>query len=229
MQCPRCDTELDAADGFCRRCGAPQGSVQPPRPSPTSIDRRAWMDPGPTPRKPPSLLMTDHSPMITFGLLFGGIFGFVGTVIGVVFTAVGISGEQTFLLVGPLVWLVFGGIGYTSVGLAVRQVLRLRRLWQDGQLCEGAITEVARDRSIRVNGRSPLRVQYTWKDMAGSGEGTAHSWNPTLADLSPGAKIAVLIGQDDRTRTLAVLPNQPIGERGGFGGRRQNGSQNSSF
>jgi hypothetical protein len=210
MQCPQCQTDLDLGDVFCRRCGAPQ-SAATFRPSAPPIDRRAWRDPGPAPRTPPSLLMSDRDAMITFGLLFGGIFGFVGTVIGVSFTVVGLTGDPTFAIVGPLVWLVFGGIGYTVMGFAIRKVLRLRRLWQQGQVCEGSITQITRDRSIRVNGRSPLQVSYTWKDLMSNGEGSSHSWNMSLVELTPGARIAVLVSSELPGQSLPVLPEEAIG------------------
>lgn len=210
MQCTQCQTDLDLGDGFCRRCGAPQ-SAATFRPAAPPVDRRAWRDPGPAPRTPPSLLMSDRDAMITFGLLFGGIFGFVGTVIGVSFTVVGFTGDKTFLIVGPLVWLIFGGIGYTVMGFAIRKVLRLRRLWQQGQVCEGHVTQVRRDSSIRVNGRSPLQVSYTWKDLMANGEGSSHSWNMSLVDLTPGARIAVLVSSDQLGQSLAVLPEEAIG------------------
>ncbi len=156
------------------------------------------------PRTPPSLLMGD--PMAAFWLLFGGIFAFVGTVIGVTFTAVGfVQGPSAFTMVGPILLLVFGGIGYGSLFHAVRSVRRLRALWRTGALCEAEVMQAARDSSIRVNRRSPLLVHYHYQHLGQSGEGRTHSWNEALRQLPAGARIAVLVDPADPAKSLAVL------------------------
>lgn len=145
-------------------------------------------------------------PMAGFWLLFGGIFAFVGTVIGVTFTAVGaLQGPPVFVFVGPGALLVFGGIGYGALWHGIRSVRRLRALWRDGTVCEAEVQQVRRDGSIRVNRRSPLLVHYRYQYLGQSNQGSTHSWNEALRELSAGARIAVLVDPGDPSRSLAVL------------------------
>ena len=165
-----------------------------------------WADPPPAPRQPPSLTMAGADPGTSFNLLFGSIFGGVGVILGVVFTAVAIgTGDWIFGLVGPLIGLIFGGIGCTFLVLGIKRIKRLRAVYRDGEVATGRVQEVRRDWTIRVNGRSPLLIAYLFEAQGKRLQGTGHSWNEWHMDTARDTPIAVLYDRDDPTRNMPYL------------------------
>lgn len=115
--------------------------------------------------------------------------------------------------------LVVGGLGgvFLAIGLlAVVPGLRGRRIAADlratGVAVQADVVEVARDSSIKVNGRSPWRIHAQWRDPA---SGKIHLFRSDRLWFDPseyvGERIGVLIrpGRPERywvdTRTLPEL------------------------
>ena len=208
MSCPACGHEIDTTDLFCRRCGeALTADVPRSKPPPRLADRRAWADPGPPPREPPSLLLGHVAPEGGFWLLFGAIFAGVGTTIGGVFTAVGLSQDDlVFAGVGLGALLLFGGIGFASLAAGIRHVQRARRIWRDGDVKEARVVEVVRDRSVRVNGRSPLVVHYEYEVLGQRLRGKGQTWNDGWRQLPEDARVAVVVDRQDAALSVLHLP-----------------------
>ncbi len=210
---------------YCLNCGAevpdrrhcPQCGTDFPVELAGNLDlRRARSAPvltavlGPAPRQPPSLLMTDSAPNTLVLLLFGAIFGLVGTVLGVVFTLIGAVGGQTvFLAVGLGALGLFAGVGWTVFGFGVRNVLRTRRIWRDGEQVTGELVQATIDRSVRVNGRRPVLVEFRYRTYSGEFTGRGHTWNHDLGGVPPGPALTVLVDPNDPAQAIWVPPSQP--------------------
>lgn len=165
-----------------------------------------WAEPPFAPREPPSLTMRAVDPGASFNLLFGSIFGGVGGTLGIVFTGVAIgTGDWIFGLVGPLIGLIFGGIGGTFLVLGIKRVKRLRAIYRHGEVAQGRVHDVARDWTIRVNGRSPLRITYLFEVQGRRLQGTGHSWDEWHMDAARDTPVAVLYDRDDPTRNMLYL------------------------
>jgi len=208
---------------YCLNCGAevpdrrhcPQCGTEFPVELAQGLDmRKAAVAPvlttqlGPAPRRPPSLLMTDCAPNALFMLLFGGIFGFVGTVLGVVFGLIGaVGGQLVFLAIGAGALLLFGGVGFTVFGFGVRDVRRVRQLWRHGEQVTGELLGAQIDRTVRVNGRHPLRVEFRYRTYSGEFSGRGQSWDRHLAVVPRGTALTVLVDPNDPARAIWVPPS----------------------
>ncbi len=202
MFCPSCGAPASPANQrFCLGCG---GDLHAPSTPPT--DLTVLLEP--TPRRPPSLLMLQHlPPKASFLLLFGTIFGSVGTLLGAVFAVVGFASElKLFVWVGLGALLLFGATGWGCVAVGIRQLLATRRVWRDGATARGEILESGWDRSVRVNGRSPVRLRYQYKDLHGTYQGQGRTWYLGALNLPRGSSVTLIVDPQDPTRSLLVLP-----------------------
>lgn len=224
MNCGNCGLTYADLERRCPACGADpllRGKFGPVAAAPAPVQAGTfgrgphvhghapaslWVDPPPAPRRAPSLLMGDVAPNAGFWLLFGGIFGGVGTVLGLVFTVVGAaSGEWVFLTVGVVAGLLFGGFGWIAFGFGIREIRRTRRLWCDGGVARGTVVEAGVDRSLKVNGKSPAQIRYTYRVGGVEHTGQGQSWDPKLAQTQPGAVVAVLYDPDEPGRSVPYL------------------------
>lgn len=158
--CGWCGTSaLDAALSHCASCGGPL-------PVPRYEEQAAILlgpAPPPAPRQLPGAFVRDVLVFKNINVVIGGLFVFVffWTVI--------------FPLIGaPLLYL-----GWTRA----QRRLRALRL---GLPVEGRIRGIDRDGSIRLNGRSPWRVDYEYPGPHGPVEAWVHAWrSPGLREGDP--------------------------------------------
>ena len=169
--------------------------------------------------------MKNVNPLLILGVIFtligvvfavlGGVFVAVSSdLLPQVFTAETWLGEAPDELALPLVGLVFAGIGSIFAVMGVIFLLvnrRQRRLHEElmrfGTRVTGTVTDIRIDHTIRVNGRSPLRL-FVQVQHPHTGEmKTVRSpmlWNTTL---STGDPLDVLFDPQDEKRYAVVLPD----------------------
>jgi hypothetical protein len=115
----------------------------------------------------------------------------------VVFSIVGIgTGLWVFVLVGLLVLLVFGGIGFGVLYWGRQRSNRLIQTLANGVPAEGVVTDIQLDTSVRVNGRSPWRVSYTFTANGLQLAGSQQAWNRDET-LQPGTKVYIVYLSQD--------------------------------
>jgi len=156
-------------------------------------DHESAGDPPPPPPRPlPKEFVRRARRSSQFELIFGGIFAGVGTFLAVVFTIIGIAAALwVFVLIGPLIFLVFGGIGFGVLFWGRWRSNRLIQVLAHGVAAEGVIDDVYIDNTIQVNGRSPWQVHYSFKSNDVWHNGSQHAWQRDGA-LHPGIKVYVV-------------------------------------
>ena len=177
-----------------------------PTPAPPTGLTNAWVQPPPTPRPGSWLRIARQRPLDQFNLLFGALFGGIGGGVGLTVGTVGfLTGESIMALIGGSIGLLFGllGGGFFAVGL--RSVLRHRDLWRDGKVAKGRVVEVARDRTLRVNGQSPLSIAYEFQAGGRTVPGRQRSFAPRARALGPGSVVAVVYDPADPERNTIHL------------------------
>jgi hypothetical protein len=186
--CPWCGTVYQEYRLNCMNCG----SVLPHRDSLSAGD-----PPPPPPRQLPKEFVRRARRASQFELLFGSIFGGIGTVLGVIFTVVGISaGLWVFVLVGPLLVIVFGGIGFGVLYWGRRRSHQLINTLTVGLAAEGVINDIYIDDTIQMNGRSPWKVHYTFTVGNLQVAGSQQAWNRDVT-LQPDTKVFVVYEPQD--------------------------------
>jgi hypothetical protein len=133
-------------------------------------------------------------------LLLGGIFTILGALltIGVITAFVGIpflAFGLPFLAVGILVFSVRHKKAQTTV-----QVLR------EGQAASGQIDSVERNYSVRVNGRNPWIIKYSFQVMGQDYKGEVSTLNDPASIFRPGIPAHVLY-LPDQPRLNALYPH----------------------
>ncbi len=92
------------------------------------------------PRQLPANFNARRFDLARFQLIFGAIFGGVGTVAGLApLTIALITGEFVPLILGVIFLAVFGGIGGTSLVLGVRKMQLVKDLYQNGVVTTGVV------------------------------------------------------------------------------------------
>lgn len=172
--------------------------------------------------------MKQVNPAWIVGVIFA-IIGVVFLVLGVAFLAVHAEllpalftsevwlGETPDELTLPMIGLIFACIGtvFAMIGLILLLTGRRERLLREelerfGTRVTGALADIRIDRTVRVNGRSPLRLfvqaQHPYTGEMKTLRGPL-VWDTTL---STGDAVEVLFDPQDEKRYAVVLP----GERG---------------
>lgn len=162
------------------------------------------------------------------GVIFG-LIGLVFTVMGAVFLAVSSDvlpavltaevwvGETPDELALPVIGAVFALIGVVFVGIGVvllhtcrRQRLQREELLRFGTRVTGTVADIGIDRSVRVNGRSPLRimvqVQHPHTGMTQILRGPS-VWETSL---SVGDPMEVLFDPQDEKKYVVLLPGETV-------------------
>ncbi len=160
---------------------------------------------GPPPRSVPQRRVRDQDVQALFLLLFGGILGGVGTLVGGTFTLLGaLAVLPVFLPIGLGIWLVMGGIGGLLARRGIRRLRAVRRVWEQGEVVTGQVLEAGWDRSVRVNRRSPVRVRYRYAVLGSPYEGVGHAWEDRLSQLPVGTEITLLVDPQEPQRSIWV-------------------------
>ena len=129
-------------------------------------------------------------------LLVGGMFAGIATifvVIGIGLLIAGNSGGR-FMTLFPLIHLTIG------VGLlrhVFRQVFGRRKLYENGEVAMATVDGVGHNRKVRVNGRSPYELSWSFDVDGHRYSDTRSSFDERVFDFSPGDRLWVLYNPDD--------------------------------
>jgi hypothetical protein len=130
-----------------------------------------------------------------FLLLFGGIWGLIGTILAIVLSLVGGPAIGLLILL-PLGFAVLGGLLFALGG---RRAVRLRAIYVHGEAALANVTGMATS-AMRVNGRQVMRVEYAFDTPSGRTEGQT-----TLRAPPPlGAPLWVLYDGEDPNRNVVA-------------------------
>jgi len=160
------------------------------------------------------------------------IVGLVFALIGAIFTVIGVAflltnfellpqladsevwmGETPDALALPVIGVVFTVMGafFAVMGLVFLWVVRRQRLLREelerfGLRVQGQITDIRVDHSVRVNGRSPLRLMVTARHPTTGETKTLRGpsvWNTSLTTEDT---VEVLFDPQDEKKYVVVLP-----------------------
>lgn len=163
-------------------------------------------------------------PVKLIAWIFGGI-GLLFVVLGVIFLlvsrahwplltqAASWTGDAPDELALPIIGVVFTGIGLPFVLAAAvmalvqrRNTRRAEELRQYGERLPGVVTEITVERSVRVNGRSPLRIVAEAVHPRTKETLRVRSACVWETPLSPGDAVTVLVDPMDERRRMVELP-----------------------
>lgn len=100
--------------------------------------------------------------------------------------------------------LLFVLIGATGLAIAIHFLMGPIRLYRRGELARASIRRFDIDKSVRVNGRNPVRIHYAYRD----GTGTEREGRTRTLDL---ALVEAMTGQSEATVLFDPLrPDQSI-------------------
>ena len=187
--CGWCGTHYQTWQSKCASCGG----TMPPLPGMTLSE-----EPPPAPRELPKGFATKQKWLGNPLSMVGGIFMLVG---GIQFAV--------FIFVLPLfsfIPLIFLGLGYTIFHFGRKSALRTLNAFQHGRAVKGAITEVLLDTTIRVNGRHPWRIGYSFTAADGqTHEGFARTFDSSAQERQRGQPLWVLV-VDDQPEQNTIYP-----------------------
>lgn len=158
------------------------------------MNRETGFSPPPMPPREVSgryarrLLMTDIRFIV--GAVLGGI-GLIYAVVGVREYGYGVG--IVFLSTGMLIL----GVG---VWLVLLRVLRWRRIIaviEKGPPIRGEVLGVGPNFSVRINGRHPFKVRYSFRPLGGTVEGVFETMDERVMVLKVGMAVNVLYDPDD--------------------------------
>lgn len=163
------------------------------------------LPPDPAPRALPAQFYTQHvPPSVMFFIPFGAIFSLVGAATGIGMLVGGLTGGLLELVgMGLLFGGIFGGIGGVTLGLGLKRLFQTRRIWREGHITVGRVARVGFDMSMRINGRNPMLVDYTYEIDGQPHQGTFSSTSPVLLQYKVGQPVHVLY--DPRRPEQSVL------------------------
>lgn len=141
-----------------------------------------------------------------FGIIWLSIGGGAALVTAIVALATGI----TQVLIGTAVG---SGIAMVALGLWLGGRSRKRsgmRVFRDGLETSGEVVDVRQDLAVRVNGRHPWRVDYTfWASKSGATRGTETCWGDKPA-VKVGDNVVVLYDPERPAQcALWTFPDEP--------------------
>lgn len=138
-------------------------------------------------------------------VLVGGIFTLVASlfmIVGLVLLVTGES-EGLWFTLFPLIHLSVG-VGLLWFGLG--SWAKRRRIYRDGEVAMGTIEGVGYNRSVRVNGRSPYEIVWTF-EVEGHRYHDKHStFDDQAMELVPGDRIWVLFDPADPEQSAEWPP-----------------------
>ena len=197
--CSFCDTirPADARAYACPTCGAPL----------RAISRPDWL-PGPGATEVPRDMQWKHVRAHTSAfllLLWGGLIGGLGILVGSALLCAG-AGTSTvpFMMLGPAILLLFGGIGVGAFVAGVVQIRAFLNTWKYGKPVDGVVFQVSQDN--RANGRDQWAVTFRYDWAEGLRNGAATTFDARAGTLSRGALVTILVDPNDPDTTLLYLP-----------------------
>jgi hypothetical protein len=191
--CPWCGTNYTAFQSNCRNCG---GTIAAPADAAERPAKRARSGELQFPAAPPReiapsylwKLFAQDGWVISAGIfaLLGGIFSVTGAglTIGVITAFVGLP----FLGLGLLFLGGGGAVLYWRYQVAQDAVNVLKL----GQAKEGQITALEPNYSVRINGRTPWNIRYTFSVDGKDYEGSTSTLNDPSFFMQPGSPAVIL-------------------------------------
>lgn len=140
--------------------------------------------------------------------LFGVIWGSVGLGLALVFSAVGtLAGNTALLSIGTALAGAFALAGAIVWAFGAGARRGAHELLRNGIEAEGEVVGVRVEPRMRMNGRSPWRVEYVFPDARGEPV-RAHmlSWDPAPPTLKAGDSVVVLHDPKRAARSILWTP-----------------------
>ena len=138
-------------------------------------------------------------------LMVGGIFTAVASVMILAGIAAALAGESAglFFILFPMIHLT---VGVSLLVYALRGRKLRREVVRSGEVALGRVDEVGIQHNVRINGRSPFRMTYSF-DVAGTTYGGKHTtMNEALTSHRPHDRIWVLYDPADPSRNVEWPP-----------------------
>ncbi len=174
----------------------------PPRPG-----TDAGEPPPPVPRSVPKPFERKIRYTNNVSFIAGAILLVVGVLQGMLFTMIGATtGMNAFVWVGPGILLFLGGLGAVFLVHARGKAYGILKAFCEGRAVVGRIVDVHRDTSIKVNGRSPWAITYTFEADGREVEGTAQSWDVHAQGREAGRPVHVLYVPGDAEHSTLWPP-----------------------
>lgn len=160
--------------------------------------------------------MPPHAPRQIPPGVKGAAGGFVLAIVGGIFVAI----SSVFILIG-LVMVIAGNkdgvffslfplihftVGMGLAGYAWKSRARRRRIYQGGMAATATIDRSGRQRSVRVNGRNPYQIEWTFYIDDHRFHGKRASMNRRVADIEEGDRLWVLYDPEDPTKSVEWPP-----------------------
>jgi len=190
VTCPWCGTNYQTFQSNCDRCGGPL--ALPAEASPASAGAADLPVPPPAPRP-----VADSYAWKLVWSDGWGVLGFVLSILGVVFTLVGLG--LTVVLITAFVGVPFVVLGLLllipgGILLSARyqRGLRTVSVLRAGEPATGQITRVEQNMAVRVNNQHPWKIAYQFRVRDLPYEGQVTTLNTPSAALQPGQAARVL-------------------------------------
>jgi hypothetical protein len=142
--------------------------------------------PPPTPRPTGFGFGGKVDPFGSFFRMFGVLFGGIPTAVLIAMASSGFPEPVAFLGLFTLVGAIMATIGFVRIA-------RVKRLFRDGVAAEALVTDVTVDHRMKVNGRSPHRITFTYRSTDGvQREGSVARFKVRPELRVPGARVYAL-------------------------------------
>lgn len=194
--CVFCGLTNAATATRCAGCGGP---LQAP----------VGADPGPPPPAVPRAIARRWvwQEVFQFPVVWGVLFGGIPTGIGCVFVVVGLFTLLIpFLVIGPLVALVFGGIGGTVALWGLWSGWKGLALLRSGAPAVARVVGVSMDPTVRRDGVCPWVVQYVFDIDGRTVGGVATYFDAAASTFAEGDRLHVVYDPADPTRNVPWPP-----------------------
>lgn len=195
--CTWCGTGFTEHRPLCAHCGGPL----PPPPGD---------DPGPPPPPPPRRLPAGFSRRVRFTrnvpTMVGAIFLAVGLLLAPGMAALAADGGGPAVVAGLLVVAALLLSGGPLLYLGLRRARRTLDAFQIGVAVLGRISDVYRDESISINGRSPVAIEYEFEVRGQVHGGKAQTWDGRAMGRRPGQPLHVLYVAGSPERSTVYPP-----------------------
>jgi hypothetical protein len=194
ITCPWCGTNHVEFQSNCKNCGGVLPA--PAQADAAAIQRKLAMPPAP-PREIASsfawrwLLSDGWAISSIVFVILGGTFCItgVGLIAGIITAIVGIP----LLLLG----LVFLGAGVGVLFWRFTEAQKLLQVLREGQAIRGQITALDQNYNVRVNGRNPWSITYTFTLDGNEYSGKVTTLNNPSMLLAPGNPAVILYLPDE--------------------------------
>jgi membrane protein implicated in regulation of membrane protease activity len=209
ITCPWCGTNYVEFQTNCTNCG---GSLPLPQERPLEQPEERLAVPPMAPRDVPSNYV--WRVISVDGLaITGGIFSLLGAVFGVVGVALTVAVITAFLGIP----FAFIGISFLGGGLALviwryRQAQITADVLRDGQATLGQIETVHQNLQVRINGRHPWTVRYSFEAAGQVYRGSVTTLSQPDLRQQPGKQVYILY-QLDNPQQNTIYPH-PYGYYG---------------